>query len=213
MRIAAVRRAARNRTAETCSAALIATVAWLGIAIQFQASLHKIGSVALAIWAMLRFFTILSNLLVAILFTGIAIDRGGNHRPFLIGGAALLMILVGLVYAVLLRGLIELSGGVRLADILLHMVTPIIVPLFWLGFVPKGRLRWRDPWLWAAVPLLYLFYALARGAAAGIYPYPFIDVARIGWARTMANAAAIAAAFLGAGFLFVALDRLLARQD
>jgi len=57
------------------------------------------------------------------------------------------------------------------------------------------------------------FARLTSRAAAGIYPYPFIDVARIGWARTMANAAGIAAAFLGAGFLFVALDRLLARQD
>lgn len=193
-------------------AALIAAAAWLGIAVQFQASLHKLGSVALAVWAMLRFFTILSNLLVAILFTGIAIDRGRYRSPFLIGGAAILMLLVGLVYALLLRGLIELSGGARLADILLHMVTPVLVPLYWLGFVPKGRLRWRDPWLWAVVPLLYLFYALLRGAVAGIYPYPFIDVARIGWAQTLTNAVAIGIAFVGAGFPLVILDRLLVRK-
>ena len=193
-------------------AALIAAAAWLGLAVQFQSSLHKLGSVALAVWAMLRFFTILSNLLVAILFTGIAIDIRRYRSPFLIGGAAILMLLVGLVYALLLRGLIELSGGARFADILLHMVTPVLVPLYWLGFVPKGRLRWRDPWLWAVVPLLYLLYALLRGAVAGIYPYPFIDVARIGWAETLTNAVAIALAFVGAGFAFVVLDRLLVRK-
>jgi hypothetical protein len=62
------------------------------------------------------------------------------------------------------------------------------------------------------MPLLYLLYALIRGVAGDIYPYPFVDVTKIGWARTVANAAGIALGFLGLSFAFVAFDRLLARK-
>jgi hypothetical protein len=57
------------------------------------------------------------------------------------------------------------------------------------------------------VPLLYLLYALLRGALSGIYPYPFLDATRIGWTRVTLNAGAIAAAFILVSFLLVAFDR------
>jgi hypothetical protein len=59
------------------------------------------------------------------------------------------------------------------------------------------------------LPLAYFPYALARGALDGRYPYPFIDVGTLGWARVLGNAAAIAAAFLIAGYALVWLDRRL----
>jgi hypothetical protein len=193
-------------------AALIAGAAWLGIAVQFAASFAKLGSVAASIWSMLRFFTILSNLCVAILFSRIAAGHATANRSFLTGGAAVMMLLVGIVYALLLRGLVLQNGLELFADFLLHTVTPILVPLFWLGFAAKGALRWRDPWAWAAIPLLYLCYALVRGSIGGAYPYPFLDVTRLGWARMALNAFGIAVAFVGASFLLVAFDRWLARR-
>ena len=49
-------------------------------------------------------------------------------------------------------------------------------------------------------PLAYFTYAIARGASDGRYPYPFMDVGKIGAVQTALNAAAIAAAFVIAGF-------------
>src|SRR4051812_10835002 len=95
---------------------LIAAIAWLGIVVQVDVSLHKTGSVALTLWALLRFFTIISNLLVAILFSAIAAGRPFPNRPFLTGGASVMMMLVGVVYGLLLRGLTSLSGGALFAD-------------------------------------------------------------------------------------------------
>jgi hypothetical protein len=194
------------------AAALIALAAWAGLGVQWQASTALTGAAGAALWAMLRFFTILANLLVAIHFTAIALGSRRAARPFLLGGTTLAILLVGIVYFLLLRGLLELSAGAKLADILLHMVTPALVPFWWLAFAPKGGLRARDPLRWALLPLLYFAYALARAGADGRYPYPFMNVARLGWGVVLLYAAAIAAGFLLAGFLMLRLDRALARK-
>ncbi len=138
------------------------------------------------------------------------IAAGRRVSGFWLGGVTLAILLVGIVYVTLLRGLIELSGGALLADTLLHKVVPAIAPLYWLLFARRGGLRWRDPWWWALYPLAYLGYAMVRGVAEHRYPYPFIDVAKIGAAQTTINALMIAVAFVIVGLALVWLDRALA---
>ena len=192
------------------AAAAIALVTWAGLALQFSASIGLVGSAAGAAWAMLGYFTITTNLIVAILFSLMASGRRAAARPRLVGGLALSMLLVGIVFALLLHGLQELSGGAAGADVILHKVTPVLVPLFWLLFTPKGSLEASDPFLWALYPVLYLTYALGRGAATGRYAYPFLDVAAHGWAGVALNATAIALGFLAAAYGLILLDRRLA---
>ena len=194
------------------AAAAVALAAIAGLAVQLVASAALAGSIPAAIWAMLRFFTVLTNLLVAVAFAALAAGARWPARPAVLGAAVLAIVLVGVVTALLLRGLVELSGGALVADFLLHTATPILVPLWWLAFAPKGGFAWRDPPRWALLPLGYFAYALLRGAGDGRYPYPFIDVAALGWPQVLANALAIAIGFLAAGAGLVALDRLLARR-
>ncbi len=191
------------------AAAFISLLAWAGLAIQFQSTLAQSGSVPDTIFILLRFFTVLTNLLVALTFTAIALGR--NVPPFWLGGVTLAIALVGVVFWLLLRGLLDLSGGARVADMLLHMAVPLLVPVYWLAFAMKGALRWRDPMLWSLYPLAYLVYALVRGQWEGRYAYPFIDVGALGLAQTIANSFAIAVGFVGAGLLLVAGDARLAR--
>ena len=75
------------------------------------------------------------------------------------------ILLVGVVYNPLLSGMVELSGGAKLADIINHSVTPVLVGLYWLVLAPKGDLRRTHPLLWGIFPLAYFPYAMARGAA------------------------------------------------
>lgn len=200
--------ASTSRTA----AAAVAIVGWAGLTVQFSATQAASGSAAEAIWILLRFFTILTNLLVAIVLTLIALGR--RVSPALVGGVTLAILLVGIIYISLLRGLYQLQGAALLADRLLHYAMPALTVVFWLVFAPKGGLRWRDPWLWCLYPLVYFAYALARGASDDFYPYPFMDVGKIGVAQTAVNAVAIAAAFVIAGWGMVWLDaRLLGRRD
>lgn len=190
----------------------IALVDWFGLAVQFGATFDRTGSLAETVWILLRYFTILTNLLVAFVLTGIACGRSACASPALLGGVTLAIVLVGIVYNLLLRGLLELSGGAWLANLLLHDVVPVLVPLFWLAFAPKGRPQVRDGLLWTLYPGAYLGYALARGAAEGKYAYPFMDVGAIGWARVAINAFAILLGFLAVILALVWLDRLLYRR-
>jgi hypothetical protein len=194
------------------AAAAVALVTWIGMAVQLQASTALVGSTGLAVWAMLHFFTIITNLIVAVVMTGLALGRPRFAEPRLLGGVTLAILLVGVVFALLLNGLLELSGGAQLADTLLHKVTPILVPLFWLVFAPKGRLTFRDPWIWAILPLVYFIYALVRGTLGGRYAYPFMDVAQLGWPQTLINGALIALGFVATGFALVWLDGVMARS-
>ncbi len=96
------------------------------------------------------------------------------------------------------------------ANVILHMVTPVLVPVYWLFFQRKGGLEWRHALLWAIFPLAYLIYGQVLGAMTGKYAYPFLDTAQIGWERTVAHAFLIAVAFLSASFALVWLDHRLA---
>ncbi len=184
------------------AALAVAAVAWTGLVAQLIASTELTGSIGQAIWSMARYFTVITNLLVASLFTAVAL--GHDPRPKLVGLVTLAILLVGIVYATMLRGLIELSGGAALADFLLHYVTPVLVPLWWLMFAPRGGLDWRDPWYWALLPLVYFAYALARGGIEGRYAYPFMDVGNLGWPAVLSNAALMAAGFVVGGYGLVA---------
>jgi hypothetical protein len=191
-------------------AAVVALVACWGLAVQAVATFDIAGSVAASVWVLFGYFTIITNVLVALLFT--AIGAGWRAPPRLVAGLALCIALVGVVYALLLHGL-ELAGSSPLANVLLHMATPALVPLFWLAYVRKGTLAWRDPLFWGIYPLAYFVYALARGAVSGRYAYPFMNVGALGGMRVGMNVVAIGAGFLLAGWAMVALDRWLGRRS
>ena len=186
------------------AAAIVALICWAGLAIQFSATYSSQHDVVATLWILVRFFTVLTNLALALIMTWVAIGRPVS--AFLLGGITLAIILVGIVYMALLRGLLELSGGALLADTLLHKVSPVAMALWWLLFAPRGRLKYRDPIWWAAYPIAYFVYALVRGHYEGKYPYPFMDVGKLGPVQTAINAGGIAMAFILAGFALVWID-------
>jgi hypothetical protein len=187
-------------------AACIAGAAWIGLIVQF-ADLHRANSAATSLWIMFGFFTILTNVIVGVVFSSIAIGRGVLRSDWIVAGTMLSILLVGVVNALLLWGQLELSGGSALVDKLLHVVTPAAALLFWIFFARKGGLAWRDPLLWAIYPLAYLVYGIARGVTTGKYAYPFLNVLTLGWSRTALNALFIAVAFMLCGYAIVWIDR------
>lgn len=195
------------------TAGAIALIGWVGLAVQLSAVTDQVGSAAWAVWIMLRFFTILTNVIAAVVFTGIALGQPAFRSQGLLGLMTLSILFVGAVYVLLLRGLVELSGGAATANLILHYIVPSLAPLFWLLFAPKGALKWRDPVLWAIYPLAYFAYALARGASDGKYPYPFMDIPKVGWASALTTVAIILVAYLLVGTAFVWLGRSLNRAE
>jgi hypothetical protein len=189
------------------AAALIACAAWLGLTLQFLATYRYVGSATAALWSLAKFFTILTNLVIAGLFTAIAIGGAGWRGPRRLAGVTLAILLVGIVYAVLLRPIDHPNGLASAANVILHIVTPVLVPLFWLAAARKGALKVYDPFVFAAFPLAYFVYAMVRGTVEGHYPYPFFNATKIGWPQTFINAGLIALGFLIGGYVLLALDR------
>lgn len=194
---------------ERPAALAVALTTWAGLAVQLVASMGLTGSPFAAIWIMLLYFTVLTNIVVALTFFALA--SGWQASPRLVGGVTLSILLVGAVYHALLRGLLDLSGGAATADLLLHTVTPVLVLLWWIIFAPRGGWDRRAPLVWALFPLAYFCYGLTRGALGGRYPYPFMNAATLGWPQTLLNGAAIAIAFVVAGYVLVGIDRRLSR--
>jgi hypothetical protein len=186
------------------AAAIVAIVCWAGLAIQFSASYANHADVISTLWALGRFFTVLTNLIVAVTMTGVAV--GQKVSANFLGGATLAILLVGIVYATLLQGLHVLTGPRLLADTLLHKASPVLMALWWLFFAPRAKLRWSAAVWWIAYPLAYLVYVLARGQLDHKYPYPFLDVAKIGWTQTALNIGGISLGFVLAGLLLVWID-------
>ncbi|MBT2186411.1 Pr6Pr family membrane protein [Sphingobium nicotianae] len=194
------------------AAFLVALIAVAGLAIQVTVSLEKTGAVPAALWSMLRFFTIIGNGVTALVLLGAALGLRWPSRPAVLGGVTLIMGLIGVVYATLLRNTEHLVGHAQIANYLMHYAMPAAIAPFWLLLVPKGGLTRIDPLNWALLPLAYFPYALVRAHLDGKYPYPFINVAQLGWAHVLTTAAIITMAFLLTGLAMVWLDRMLGRS-
>ena len=187
------------------AAALVALVCWVGLALNFSASYAHQGNVVATLWRLGHFFTIITNLALAIAMTWLAL--GGRVSPFVQSGLTLAILLVGIVYVALLHGLHPLSGRGLIANHLLHYVSPVAMAVYWLLFTSHGKLRWKDPLWWAVFPSIYFVYVIARGLNGDSYPYPFIDLRKLGEVQTAINALGIAASFVLCGFVLVAIDR------
>ncbi len=191
-----------------------AIAAWSGLAIQYVLLFETMGGPLAAAWRFLGYFTLLTNTLVALIATRAALDpdaRNGLNGARVEYAAAISIVIVGLVYSLLLRGTWQPEGWQAVADHALHDASPVLFFVFWL-LRARERLAWRDA-VWALVwPVLYLGYALARGAIDGWYAYWFLDPATqsIGELAQSVGMLAVGAAFLALGM--IALNRLIARR-
>jgi hypothetical protein len=157
------------------SAALVVSVAAFGaLATQFVASFRLFeGDLVATLWYLAGFFTVLTNLLVAVHFMAIAASwRVPGAR---VAGLVLWIGLVGVVYHLLLARLWSPQGLSWWADQGLHTLVPVLVVLWWFAFVPFWSPGWRVLLSWQGWPLAYVAYAILRGALTGFWPYPFLD--------------------------------------
>jgi hypothetical protein len=197
-------------------ATVIAAVAWFALALQLYliigVTVADGGSALMALVNYLSFFTILTNLLVALalsfaLWGGQSKVAMFSRRSDVLSAVAAYIAIVGITYSLLLRHVWNPEGLQKLADVLLHDAIPLAFVLFWFVFVPKRSLRWSDPIRWLAYPLVYLVYVLLRGVLLPHYPYYFIDVRALGLSTVLLNSALLVSAFLAVGFVMVGIGR------
>ena len=138
------------------------------------------------------YFTILTNLLVAVALTArtaAPLSRAGRvfSQPSALTALAAYIVVVGLAYHLLLSHQYDPVGIPRLTDLVFHYLMPALFLAYWWLAVPRGVVRWADIPAWTWYPLGYFGYTLVRGAATGTYPYPFVDPSTLGYPRALAN--------------------------
>ncbi|MEO7044524.1 MAG: Pr6Pr family membrane protein, partial [Ferruginibacter sp.] len=149
------------------------------------------------------FFTILTNIIVAIFFTNNIYSKKLNSSK--LTAVTVYITIVGLIYQVVLRQIWKPEGMQFVVNELLHTVIPLLAIIFWGMFAVNRLTPYSRIAKWAIYPLVYLVYVLVRGNFSGFYPYPFIDVTSLGIEKTLVNAAMILVLFiaLAAIFLFI----------
>ena len=142
------------------------------------------------------YFTILTNALITAYFLVRALAPAGRlgrwvQQPEVGTALTVYILVVGMVYQTVLRGLVPVAGWGRVADDIIHGLVPLFMLGYWLGFVSGRPVRLRTVPYWLLYPAAYLVYTLLRGPGAGFYPYPFVDVAALGYPRVLLNSAVV----------------------
>jgi hypothetical protein len=205
-----------TNTSKRVLMAATALAAWFALLLQFPLSIATSRANGMtvigAVFAYFSFFTILTNLIVA---TGLTLSlfapksRWGMFfsSAVVASGTALYIAMVGAVYSLLLRHLWNPEGLQKIADVILHDVVPVLFVAYWILFVPKSGLRWKDTLSWSIYPLIYLAWILVRGAISGRYPYHFVDAGQLGYPRVLLNSAMLLTSFLVVGLAVVAIAK------
>lgn len=141
------------------------------------------------------FFTNLANLVggAVLIESALRPGAGADRRR---GAAATYLMIVGVVYAALLRN-VPLGDLMPWVNTVLHIVTPVGFFLEWMTRPAAARLRMRTSLLWLMFPLAFLVSSMIRGAVIGWYPYPFLNPQLAGgYAGVAIYVLAIIAAFV-----------------
>lgn len=157
------------------------------------------------------FFTVLSNLMLAISCLWLAFSPNCNRFIFrvirlngLVG-----VIITAVVYNSILRGIhVPPNIFMRLANESLHVVIPLLGVLSWLIWGPFRRINFRVIMGSLCTMLIYGIYTFVRGFFTQYYPYPFINVTKIGYSQALINAGIVILVFIGLAYLLWAIECL-----
>jgi hypothetical protein len=160
------------------------------------------------------YFTIWSNITVAVVATLLALDpaRDGRWMRAVRLSGLLMISITGLVYGVILAGLSELRGWEVLANFFIHQSVPLLAVVVFVVAGPRGWIDWPTIARSMVLPLVWLAYVLVRGVVIDAYPYFFLDVAVLGYPAVLVNLLGVLALglLIAVGFLYV--DRWLTRR-
>ncbi|MEO7802430.1 MAG: Pr6Pr family membrane protein [Ginsengibacter sp.] len=187
-------------------------ICWFALIFQLYLILHnRTTSVCETLMRYFTFYTILTNLLVAICFTAEVVHKNKRQsfftKPSALAATVVYISVVGVVYNVVLRFAWQPTGLQRVVDELLHLIIPVYFILYWLILVPKIKLKWSKLYSWLIYPAIYLVVVMIRGAFARYYPYPFVNVTALGYQKVTINCMFVLLAFLFFSFLIILISR------
>lgn len=195
--------------------AIISVLGWFAVFLQLYLIIeNRVVSVPETIIRFFSFFTILTNILVAVCFSVLWIKPKNKLELFFLSSKTLTAItlyilIVGIVYNLILRFLWSPTGLQKIDDEILHLIIPILVLIYWAKGVQKKNIEYKNILPWLIYPFLYLVYTIISGHFFNFYPYPFIDVMQLGYTKVFTNSFFMVVAFLIVGVLLIWISKIL----
>jgi hypothetical protein len=152
-------------------------------------------------------FTYQANVLAAAYYMWTLVSPRADSRVGLRGAVVLYVVIAGVIWNLLLTGR---SMGYTAANVLLHVVVPVLALSDWLLVGRgRGRVHWWYPLAWLAYPASYLVLAVVVLNQAGWRaPYYFLDPGSVGVGAVLVNVCVLAGALTAVGYALLAVNRL-----
>ena len=184
--------------------ALNALVAWFGVLLSF--TLAALGTYPSGntdptllgnpeqgplgrIFDFFTYFTEWSNIIVAVIMTMLALNPTRDSFWFRVFrlDALLMITITGLIYNAVLAANAKNVGLEVMSNFFVHVATPALTFAIWLVAGPRGWINWRIIFSALIIPIVWLVFALIRGAFINAYPYGFLNVATYGYGTVLLN--------------------------
>ncbi|AXB58142.1 Pr6Pr family membrane protein [Flavobacterium fluviale] len=161
----------------------------------------------------LSFFTITTNTIVFIcsallLFGGRSKANAFFRKCTTITAITAYILIVGIVFNLLLRPVLDLQGHHLIVSEIFHTVVPILFFFFWLFFVSPEKISFKVISYWLIYPIIYIIYTLFHGLATEFYPYPFIDATQLGFEIAIINGFFVLLSFVILSIILISIFRI-----
>ena len=163
----------------------------------------------------LSYFTNLSNIIVAIVFTMLARnpDRGGGVWHAVRMDSLVMISITGLIYAIVLAPDAQVEGLDIIVNALKHYIVPVMTVALWLIVGPRRQVTFASVFTAIVIPITWAAYTLIRGHFIAKYPYDFLNVVAYGLPAVLTNIAGVAALGIVLGLIFWVIERLLSGRS
>ena len=151
-------------------------------------------------------FTYQANVLAAAYYSWSLFSPRADDRASARGAVVLYVVVAGIIWNLLLT---DYSMGYTPANILLHIVVPVLATTDWL-VVARGQrnIRWWQPLIWLIYPAGYVVLALLVLNGAGRRaPYYFLDPDSVGMVVVVTNIGLLTVLVLVLGYGISAVGR------
>lgn len=202
-----------------------AALAWTALLVQLGINVSKgasagagaVAGIGTALVDYFGYFTILTNLLVALVLTVPALAPDSRSARFFSDlrttwTASAGIVVVGVAYHLLLSAIYNPIGIEALTDLIFHYIVPVLYAGYWVAFTDVREAEWtRQIGALSVYPTVYFAYLIVRGEIIGRYPYFFVDVRTLGLLGALRNAVGILVCYLAVAWVIALLARRLGR--
>lgn len=170
-----------------------------------------------------QMFTTISNILCVVYFIIDFIYLLKNKRtfmPLLKGMITMSITVTFLVAHFMLKMSFSFNSFSGFSLLGLHYILPIMTIIDFILFDEKGLIKKNYPFIWIIIPYIYFLVAIlyakvgnGLGMGNSKYPYPFIDIDKLGLSKVIVTIIIMTIGFILIGYFYYFVDKLLKHHE